>query len=129
MGGQGDGEFLDASVASIFLSRVEILDTSETNQWYGNHAAVKLPHPCSRVLPVTVGNMCYLLGGKVLSVCLDSLITLAQVSQQLATSAPPTSSPWQVLPDTDSSTALAFNGALLAVGGGKDIYHYQPSSN
>ena len=131
MGGAGDGDV---------LSCVEILDTSESRQWY---RATPLPHPCQQVLPVTIGNMCYLLGGystigtlgastKVLSVCLDSLITQA-VSQPAGASAPPTSSPWQALPDTplNNSTALSFNGALLAVGGGRgsrDIYHYQPSS-
>ena len=52
MGGDGDD--------SVYLSRVEILDTSESSQWY--HAA-QLPHPCSQVLPITIGNMCYLLGG------------------------------------------------------------------
>ena len=120
------------------LSCVEILDMSESGQWY---RATPLPHPCFRVLPVTIGNMCYLLGGfttgddplkKVLSVCLDSLITQA-VSQPAGASAPPTSSPWQALPDTplNCSTALSFNGALLAVGGAygsDDIYHYQSSS-
>ena len=129
MGGYGDGGA---------LSCVEILDTSESRQWY---RATPLPHRCYYVLPVTIGNMCYLLGGittgsvskKVLSVCLDSLITQA-VSQPAGASAPPTSSPWQALSNTplDWSTALSFNGALLAVGGSlsssKDIYHYQPSS-
>ena len=85
--------------------------------------------------------MCYLLGGfikegafqKVFSVCLDDLISQA-VSQPASASAPPTPSPWQSLPDTPltCSTALAFNGALLAVGGdlfgSRAIYHYQPSS-
>ena len=81
---------------------------------------------------------CYLLGGytkgaiasiKVFSVCLNDLISQA-VSQPASASAPPTSSPLQSLPDTPmtSSTALAFNGALLAVGGRTAIYHYQPSS-
>ena len=84
---------------------------------------------------------CYLLGGfteggaPVFSVCLDDLISQA-VSQSASASAPPTPPPWQSLPDTllGCSTALAFNGALLAVGGGgfmgsTVIYHYQPSSN
>ena len=127
MGGRGD----DGK-----LSCVEILDTSDSRQWY---RATPLPHRCARVLPVTIGNMCYLLGGftsttggasmKVLSVCLDYLITQA-VSQPAGASAQPTSSPWQALPDTPLkwSTALSFNGALLAVGSSKDIYHYQPSS-
>ena len=116
------------------LSCVEILDTSESRQWY---CATPLPRLCHRLLSVTIGNMCYLLGGwttgdtpskKVLSVCLDSLITQA-VFQPADASAPPISSPWQALPDTplDYSTALSFNGALLAVSGygRKDIYHYR----
>ena len=120
------------------LSRVEILDTIESRQWYH---ATSLPWPHAQALPVTIGNMCYLLGGytgltttskKVLSVCLDDLISQA-ISQpaSYSASAPPTPSPWQSLPDTPLrySTALAFNGALLAVGGGgypgsTAIYHY-----
>ena len=121
------------------LSRVEILDT-DSPQWY--HAA-SLPQPLSHALPAIIGNMCYLLGGsskggapskKVFSVCLDDLISQA-VSQPASASAPPTPSPWQSLPNTPQgcSTALALNGALLAVGGGSYpgstvIYHYQPSS-
>ena len=124
-----------------YLSRVEILDTTESRQW---HHAASIPQPLCATLPATIGNMCYLLGGytkeaasskKVFSVCLDDLISQA-VSQPTANaSAPPTPSPWQSLPDTplDCSTALAFNGALLAVGGWDNggsttIYHYQPSS-
>ena len=121
------------------LSRVNVLDTTEPGQWY--HAA-SLPQPREDVPLATIGNMCYLLGGftkgviaskKVFSVCLDDLISQA-VSQPASASAPPTPSPWQSLPDTPLiySTALAFNGALLAVGGGYGgstaIYHYQPSS-
>ena len=121
-------------------SRVEILDTIESLQWY---QAASLPHPCNRVPSATIGNMCYLLGGfltviepskKVLSVCLDDLISQA-VSQPASASTPPTPSPWKSLPDTPLiySTALAFNGALLAVGGkhlGSSAIHvYQPSSN
>ena len=118
-----------------YLSRVEILDTTESRQWY--HAA-SLPQSLSHTPPATIGNTCYLLGGytkvaeaskKVFSVCLDDLISQA-VSQPAA---PPTPSPWQSLPDTllTGSTGLAFNGALLAVGGGYGstaIYRYQTSS-
>ena len=123
-----------------YLSRVNVLDTTEPGQWY--HAA-SLPQPCDDVSLATIGNMCYLLGGntqggvhvpskKVFSVCLDDLISQA-VSQSASASAPPTPSPWQSLPDTPlaCSIALAFNGALLAVGGygwNTAIYHYQPSS-
>ena len=69
---------------------------------------------------------------KVFSVYLDDLISQA-VSQPASASTPPTPSPWQSLPDTPlySSTALALNGALLAVGGdygNTAIYHYQSSS-
>ena len=119
------------------LSRVEILDIDST-QWY--HAA-SLPQPLFDSLPAIIGNMCYLLGGyseggaskKVFSVCFDDLISQA-VSQPASASAPPTPSPWQSLPDTPLkySTALAFNSALLAVGGhlmgSTAIYHYQASS-
>ena len=130
MGGYGD---------KARLSRVEILDTDSATQWY--HAA-SLPQSLSRALPAIIGNMCYPLGGyaeggtvsqKVFSVCLDDFISQA-ISQPASASAPPTPSPWQSLPDTplNYSTALAFNGALLAVGGGYPgstaIYHYQPSS-
>ena len=133
MGGRGDTE--------TSLSRVEILDTIVSVQWY---QATSLPHPCHQVSSATIGNMCYLLGGftnndpvkKVYSVCLDDLISQA-VSQPPRTSAPSTPSPWQSLPNTPltHSTALAFNGpgALLAVGGdylGSSAIHvYQPSSN
>ena len=124
-----------------YLSRVEILDTTKSRQWY--HAA-SLPQPLSHAPPVTVGIMCYLLGGftkgaitskRVFSVCLDDLISQA-VSRPASARAPPTPSPWQSLPDTPltCSTVLTFNGALLAVGGrwgfsgSTAIYHYQPSS-
>ena len=125
------------------LSKVEILDTTESSQW---HHAASLPQPLRCALPATIGNMCYLLGGytegdtssqKVFSVCLDDLISEA-ISQPASASAPPTPSPyaWQSLPDTPyvQSTGLVFNGGLLAVGGGSIvtwtslIYHYQPSS-
>ena len=131
IGGYGDGSV---------LTRVEILDTTESRQWY--HAA-SLPQPLCDASPVTIGNMCYLLGGntkgsgasnEVFSVCLDDLISQAVSQLQPASaSAPPTPSPWQSLSDIPlkRSTALAFNGALLALGGSLGstaIYHYQPSS-
>ena len=129
MGGYGDD----------YLSRVEILDTTEPTQWY---LASSLPRALNDTLPAIIGNMCYLLGGytkggavfkKKFCVCLDDLISQA-VSQPGSASAPLTPSPWQSLPDSplNYSTALAFNGALLAVGGdmlgSTAIYHYQPSS-
>ena len=114
-------------------------DTTESVQWY---QAELLPHPCHQVSSATISNMCYLLCGftkegaskKVFSVCLDDLISQA-VSQPASASAPPTPSPWKSLPDTPLAyfTALAFNGALLAVGGNypesSAIHVYQPSSN
>ena len=124
-------------VDETFLSRVEILDTTGSGQWY---QAASLPLPCYRVSTVTIGNMCYLSGGfsavgdpskKVFSVQLDELISQA-VSQPAGARAPATPMPWMTLPDTPliHSTALAINGALLAIGGlgSRTIYHYQPSS-
>ena len=126
--------------AGADLSRVEILDTAESLQWY---QAESLPQPCYEMYSATIGNMYYFLGGiteeiepskKVLSVYLDDLISQA-VSRPANASAPPTPSLWLSLPDTPLawSTALAFNGALLAVGGevlGSSAIHvYQPSSN
>ena len=70
---------------------------------------------------------------KVYSIHLDCLIHEA-VSQPANASVSLTPSPWQSLPDTPlpQSTALAINGALLAIGGNllrsKDIYHYRPRS-
>ena len=122
------------------LSRVEILDTTELVQWY---QAASLPQPCHQVQLAAIGNMCYLLGGftkegaskKVFSVYLDDLISQA-ASQPASASASPilVPSPWQSLPDTPmyGSTALALNGALLAIGGSSGssaIHMYQPSSN
>ena len=118
------------------LSRVEILDTTESGQWY--HAA-PLPQTCHEVSTVTISNTCYLLGGysggssrKVYSVCLDDLISQA-VPQSAGTRAPSTPSPWTTMPDTPlkCSTALCLNGALMTVGGSRGstaIYHYQPST-
>ena len=124
------------------LSVVEILDTV-SGQWY---SCVPLPWPSSSIsLTATVGNMCYALGGytaghwgstKVLSVCLDDLISQAVTSSQPAgASAPPTQSPWQSLPDTPLtfSTAVSLDGALFAIGGKQNmqpevsIYLYRPS--
>ena len=129
MAGFGDG---------TELSRVEILDTTESRQWY--HAA-PLPQTCHDVSTVTIGNTCYLLGGhsggvsskKVFCVNLDDLISQA-LSQPAGASAPPTPSPWMTLTDTpkECSTAFSLNGSLLSVGGEQwgstAIYHYQPSS-
>ena len=132
IGGLGDG---------TALSRVEILDATGSRQWYN---VTPLPKPCYSMSATTIGNMCYLLGGystslisskDVLCVDLDHLITrVLAVSQPAAcANAQCSSSPWQTLPSTpmNYSTALAINGALLAVGaygGSTTIYHYRPSS-
>ena len=74
-----------------------------------------------------IGNMSrYLLGGYcnthalhlVLTISLDNL-----VSQAVKTTPMPLSLPWQSLPDTPltGSTALAFKGALQAVGGEQEV--------
>ncbi len=116
------------------LSRVEVLDTTTSlpRQWY---CAASLPQPCAQAPPAIIGNMCYLLGGytkgrvpskKVFSVCLEDLVSQADTHSM--------PSPWQSLSDTPltRSTALAFKGALLAIGGGYlgncAIYYYQPST-
>ena len=70
MGGFGD---------TMPLSRVEILDTTGSGQWY---PAAPLPQPCFRALTAIIGNMCYLVGsystvGSLSSVCLDVLISQA----------------------------------------------------
>ena len=96
------------------------------------------------VLPLAT---CYLLSGyteggaaskRAFSAYLDDLISQAVTNPNLISASIPSISPWQFLPDTPTmqSTALAFQGALLAVGGGSlsilerpVIYIYQPSSN
>ena len=120
------------------LSRVEILKTTEPGQWY---CSTSLPQPCSHAVPAVIGNMCYLLGGytnqgaaasrRVFSVHLDDII-----SQRTTTSDSHAPSPWQSLPDIQlvRSTALVYDGALVAVGGCRGstlstaIYHFQPGS-
>ena len=111
------------------LSRVEILDIS-SQLWFNSAPMLA---PCYQVSLATIGNMCYLMGGlidnatyskRVYEVHIDCLI-----SQSPDTSS--THSPWKMLPATPGTqaTALALNGALLAVGGmGADMYMYQPSS-
>ena len=117
------------------LSRVEILDTiAEMKQW---HNAAPLPQPCNQLSPAVIGNTCYLLGGygtgaakQVFSVCLGELIDRIV---SLHTTSTAIRSPRKTLPDTPLtySTALAFRGVLLAVGGREqstDIYCFHVSS-
>ena len=111
------------------LAAVEILDILSC-RWY---CASPLPIEQFKMSSVIIGNMWYLLGGypfgsgsgqHVLCVCIDDLIYHALY--QLP------SSPWNKLPDTPApkSTALSFDGCLLAVGGIENsaIHLYQPSS-
>ena len=106
------------------LSRVEILDT-ESRQWY--HAA-PLPQPCSYSLLVTIGKLLTHATYWVASVevvhhrkCLVYIWTISSVklfhNQQVQVLHPHHHHAWQTLPDTPwtGSTALAINGALLAV--------------
>ena len=115
------------------LADVEVLDTT-SDHWY---KGVPLPQPLSHASAAIIGSTCYVLGGflskssskKVFSVSLNDLIT-----QALSASAPPSTPSqchvlWQTLPDTPFvySTALALNGALMAIGGEIAIYFYQSS--
>ena len=117
------------------LSKVDILDL-RSHQWY---SGAPLPQSAHKKTAAVIGKTMVLLGGssdytflnKVFCVKLDDLISQA-VSHQDALA-----SPWQNLPDIPAvwSTALAFNGALLAVGGNKpedlnatQIHLFKPSS-
>ena len=121
------------------LSKVGILNLG-TNQW---HSGAPLPQPSHKMTAAVLSGTAVLLGGagddddfhnKVFSVCLDQLISHTLSSDTHRKPA----SPWLTLPDipVNSSTALALNGALLAVGGTKSgdlswsslIYLYRPSS-
>ena len=120
------------------VSRVEILDVSTfQGKWI---TAPPITQPLYKITSVVVGNLFMLCGGimrrgAAIQVCLDDLISQATATQSAAmnrVSALPTPSPWQTLPRAplEGSTALALNGALLAVGGvgTKAIHLYQPSS-
>ena len=104
------------------LSREEILDAF-SNQWCHS---IPLPQTlgCAYTLAATIGSVCYLLGGymevdststRVVSVCLDDLVSQLQTVSQPASGSSPKSSPWQTLPNTPLrfSTPLAVNGTLL----------------
>ena len=103
------------------LSKVDIIDVTNHQSYHG----AQLPQPAHKMTTAVIGNTLVLLGGtashrysntnKVFGVKLDDLITQAVSFESVSIS------PWQTLPDTPvvSSTVLAFNGALLAVGGNK----------
>lgn len=105
------------------LSRVDILDLHNSRLSY---SGAPLPQPAHKMTAAVFGNTLVLLGGagadnaflsKVFSIKLDDLISEAVSNGNGDLLA----SPWQSLPDTTtvSATVLAFNGALLAVGGNR----------
>ena len=118
------------------LSRVDLLDLHK-NRWY---SGAPLPQPAHRMTAAVIGNTLVLQDGagsdnlfsnQVFSVQLDDFIS------QVVTRKSELASPWQNLPDTPvtSCTALAFNGALLAIGGNKPgdwrakhIHLFKPST-
>ena len=121
------------------LSRVEVMNVS-SKQWY---QVASLPVAGFYMSSTMIGNMWFLMGGftsngrskSVMSVCVEHFIS--EAISQLAGANSSTLSRWNFLPNTPSetSTALAFQGALLAVGGGgylsrsSIIYLYQPSTS
>lgn len=116
------------------LSVVEIFDNL-TRQWYGS---TPLPLKGFKLSSTVIKNTWYLLGGyttvdagyrnkQVIYADLNDLIAQAILKSVVASPAQ-----WSSLPDTPlkRSTALALNGALLAVGGESDdlaICLYQPT--
>ena len=119
------------------VSRVEILDVSTfQGKWI---TAPPIIQPLYKITSAVVGNLFVLCGGVMrrgaaIQVCLDDLISQATATHAAAAnsvSALPTPSPWQTLPRAplEGSTVLAYQGALLAVGGvGTKVIHlYQPT--
>ena len=117
------------------LSRIDILDL-HSHQWY---SGASLPQVASKMSAVVIGGTLVLHDGarcdrfsnKVFSVQLDDLILQATSHKGVS------SSPWQSLTDipVESSTIVAFKGALLAVGGSKPtdsnatcIHLFKPST-
>ena len=121
------------------LSRVEVMNVS-SEQWF---QAASLPVAGSYMSSTMIGNMWYLMGGitsngpktSVISICVKHIISEA-ISQPVGANSS-TLSRWYFLLNTplERSTALAFQGALLAVGGGSysfsssTIHLYQPSTS
>lgn len=106
------------------LSEVDVIDVTNHQSYFGP----PLPQTAHKMSAAVIGNTLVLLGGadshsmvlnKVFSINLDDLISRA-VSFRFAGAS---TSPWQSLPNTPVvlSTALAFNGNLLAIGGNKHI--------
>ena len=108
---------------TTYCSTVEVYTTS-TSQW---STTDPLPIACVFISSVTIGDTCYLLGGRddqniavktVLYAPISSLVQKAR-SQQAANSSHP-DCVWKTLPDTPllASAAASLGGCLLAVGGG-----------
>ena len=108
------------------LSVVNVLDL-HTHQW---HSGAHTPKICRKMTAAVIGNTMILLGGavggpgnrsanEVFTVQLNQLIFQAVSHDSNSVNV----SPWQTLPNTPigSSTALALNGTLLAVGGNTDV--------
>ena len=102
------------------MSRVDILDL-HNHQWY---SGAPLPQPAHKMTAAVIGNTLVLMGGaggsneffnKVFSIKLDDLTSEA-ISHKTEFA-----SPWQTLPGTPvvSASVLAFNGAMLAMGGNR----------
>ena len=114
------------------LFTVEVMDIS-SDVWY---SAPSLSIPAERMSAAVIKNTMIVFGGssgsknskKVFMVNMDDLIWQAITQKNNA----PAQSPWQALPDTpfSQSTAVLFNGVLLAVGGqGATSFHfYHPES-
>ena len=134
-GGCGEGG------SDLFI--VEILDIMN-DQWY---SAPPLPIPASKMSSTIVDNTMVVLGGasghylfkKAFKVDIEELIAQA-ISQQTTSGsatrkkslAVPVLTPWQKLPDApfSQSSAVCYNGALLALGGqgGMTVHLYHPES-
>ena len=112
------------------LSRVDILNLPDC-QWY---SGARLPQPTHKMSAAVISNTLVLLGGatsanelygtgEVFSVQLDDLISQAVSDSRKSDHA--LASVWLHLPHTPvvSCTALAFNAALLAIGGNKSHMH------
>ena len=103
------------------LSRVEVMNVS-SKQWF---QVASLPVALHRMSSTMIGNMWYLMGGftnqwskSVMSICVEHIFS--EAISQTAGANSSTLSKWNSLPDTpkETSTTLAFQRALLAVGGG-----------
>ena len=128
-----------------YTNNVEIFKP-DTSQWYRTDP---LPTNCMDISIVTIGNMCYVLGGyvhsahlnQVLYASVDDLLHNVVRPNQTMTSSSDRASAWRALPSTPTyrSTVAVLAGNLLAIGGKessrqespdeKKVYAYSPSAN